>query len=223
MRPNVGHCVCSPHWRPPEDESLTVDSARVTGGLRGEPRADELSDDQDPAVRDMVRRLNQLLTRWCTPEPIRAYRGLRSRVGLDIIGDVPLVTRSFLSTAIVRDVAVSEFTMPKGPGGPNRVLADSLREDGLLAENVSNKLSNEPPRTESASRRPFGHAHRDARAHTWIVMGHLGATPRNKPTRLQLRRFQHRLFVAEGRQPQFGSSNRRRPVRLRLEGQLWMR
>jgi hypothetical protein len=46
---------------------------------------------------------------------------------------------------------------------------------------------------------------------------------RKKPTRLQLRRFQHRLFVAEERQPQFGSSKRRRPVRLPLEGQLWMR
>lgn len=32
--------------------------------------------------------------------------------------DVPLVTRSFLSTTIVRDVAVSEFTIPPGRGGP---------------------------------------------------------------------------------------------------------
>src|SRR5207302_3049259 len=55
------------------------------------------------------------------------------------------------------------------------------------------------------------------------VMGHLWSDTRNKPTRLQLRRFQHRLFVAEERQTQFGSSKRRRPVRLRLEGQLWMR
>ena len=86
--------------------------------LRGDPGADELSDEQDAAVRDIVRRLNQLLNRWRTPEPIRAYRGLRSRVGLDIVGDVPLVTRSFLSTTIVRGVAVSEFTVPPGPGGP---------------------------------------------------------------------------------------------------------
>lgn len=86
--------------------------------LRGEPQADALTDEQDAAVRDIVRRLNQVLNRWRTPEPIRAYRGLRSRVGLDIVADVPLVTRSFLSTTIVRDVAVSEFIKPPGPGGP---------------------------------------------------------------------------------------------------------
>lgn len=86
--------------------------------LRGEPRADALTDEQDTAVRVIVRRLNQMLNRWRTPEPIRAYRGLRSRVGFDVVADAPLVTRSFLSTTIVRDVAVSEFTLPPGPGGP---------------------------------------------------------------------------------------------------------
>lgn len=86
--------------------------------LRGEPGADELSDEQDAAVRDIVRHLNRTLNRWRTPEPIRAYRGLRSRVGFDTVADVPLVTRSFLSTTIVRDVALSEFTIPPGPGGP---------------------------------------------------------------------------------------------------------
>lgn len=86
--------------------------------LRSEPGADELSDEQDAAVRDIVRHLNRTLNRWRTSEPIRAYRGLRSRVGLDAVADVPLVTRSFLSTTIVRDVAVGEFTIPPGPGGP---------------------------------------------------------------------------------------------------------
>lgn len=86
--------------------------------LRGESGAAELDDEQDAAVRDIVRHLNRTLNRWRTPEPIRAYRGLRSRVGLDTVADVPLVTRSFLSTTIVRDVAVREFTIPPGPGGP---------------------------------------------------------------------------------------------------------
>lgn len=78
--------------------------------LRGEPRADELSDEQDAAVRDIVRRLNQTLSRWRTPEHVRAYRGVRSRVGLDTSPDGMLVTRSFLSTTIFRDVAVAQFT-----------------------------------------------------------------------------------------------------------------
>lgn len=92
--------------------------------LRGEPGADELSDVQDAAVRNIVRSLNQLVNRWRTPEPFRVYRGLRSRVGLDIGVDVPLVTRSFLSTTIVRDVAVSEFTVPPGVGGPALLMID---------------------------------------------------------------------------------------------------
>ncbi len=87
--------------------------------LRDEPRADELSDEQEAAVREIVRRLNQTLSRWRTPEPVRVYRGMRSRVGLDTSPDGVLVTRSFLSTTIFRDVAVAEFTRPPGPDGPS--------------------------------------------------------------------------------------------------------
>lgn len=92
--------------------------------LRGEPGADELSDVQDAAVRDIVRSLNQLVNRWRTPEPFRVYRGLRSRAGLDVSADVPLVTRSFLSTTTDRNVAVSEFTVPPGVSGPALLAID---------------------------------------------------------------------------------------------------
>lgn len=83
--------------------------------LRYEPGADELSDAELADVRDIVRGLSQLLERWRTPEPLRVYRGLRSRAGLT---DVRIITRSFLATTIVRDIAIDEFTVPPAPGGP---------------------------------------------------------------------------------------------------------
>ncbi|MGH9267058.1 MAG: ADP-ribosyltransferase [Acidimicrobiales bacterium] len=83
--------------------------------LRDEPGADELSDAELAEVRDIVRGLSRLVERWRTPEPLRVYRGLRSRAGLT---DVGMITRSFLATTIVRDVAIEEFTVPPAPSGP---------------------------------------------------------------------------------------------------------
>lgn len=89
----------------------------VNAVLRAERHPDELSNDELVAVRALVRDLDVLLARWRTPEPVRVYRGLRSRVGFDV-DESPAVSRSFLSTTVFRDVAVREFTVPPGPGGP---------------------------------------------------------------------------------------------------------
>lgn len=85
--------------------------------LRAERHPDELADDELVAVRTLVRDLDVLLARWRTPEPVRVYRGLRSRVGFDV-DESPAVSRSFLSTTVFRDVAIGEFTVPPGHGGP---------------------------------------------------------------------------------------------------------
>lgn len=85
--------------------------------LRAERHPDELSDDELVAVRALVRDLDVLLARWRTPEPVRVYRGLRSQVGFDV-DESPAVSGSFLSTTVFRDVAIGEFTVPPGPGGP---------------------------------------------------------------------------------------------------------
>ncbi len=61
--------------------------------LRDEPGADELSDAELAEVRDIVRALSGLVSRWRTPEPLRVYRGLRSRAGLT---DLRMITRSSL-------------------------------------------------------------------------------------------------------------------------------
>ncbi|MGI8807711.1 MAG: ADP-ribosyltransferase [Acidimicrobiales bacterium] len=42
---------------------------------------------------------------------------MRSRAALDI-DEVPLLSRSFLSTTIFPNVALEECTVPSGPGGP---------------------------------------------------------------------------------------------------------
>ncbi|HVA03757.1 MAG TPA: ADP-ribosyltransferase [Acidimicrobiales bacterium] len=67
-------------------------------------------------MRSIVGGLNELLKRWRTSEPLMVYRGLRSRTGLAL--DPNLESRSFLSITIARDVALGEFTVPGGPGGP---------------------------------------------------------------------------------------------------------
>ncbi len=85
--------------------------------LRAERNPDELSNDELVAVRALVGDIDVLVARWRTPEPVRVYRGLRSRVGFDV-DESPAVSRSFLSTAVFRDVDIGEFTVPPGPGGP---------------------------------------------------------------------------------------------------------
>ncbi|HVA44224.1 MAG TPA: ADP-ribosyltransferase [Acidimicrobiales bacterium] len=84
--------------------------------LRGERQAEDLSAVEAAEVRSIVMGLSELLKRWRTPEPLVVYRGLRSRTGLPL--DPNLEAASFLSTTIARDVALAEFTVPSGPGGP---------------------------------------------------------------------------------------------------------
>ncbi len=91
--------------------------------LRGERDPEGLSDDELARVRTLVRDLDELVARWRTPEPIRVYRGLRSRAGFDI-DEGPVVSSSFLSTTVSRDVAVEEFTNPPGPEGPALLQVD---------------------------------------------------------------------------------------------------
>lgn len=81
--------------------------------LRAERHPDELSNDELVAVRVLVRDLDVLLARWRTPEPVRVYRGMRNRVGFDV-DESPVVSRSFLSTTVFRDVAIREFTVSAG-------------------------------------------------------------------------------------------------------------
>jgi hypothetical protein len=98
-------------------QALDRTYALVNQVLRAERHPDELADEEFAAVRALVRDLDDLLARWRTPEPVRVYRGLRSRTGLRF-GQSPVVSRSFLSTTLFRDVAVAEFTTPPGTGGP---------------------------------------------------------------------------------------------------------
>lgn len=93
----------------------------VSGVLRGTLTYDDLDEDDADAIARIVTALDDLTTRWDTPEPLTVYRGQRSiertfdespRPGREFELD------SFVSTSIHRHVALEEFTEPPGPGGP---------------------------------------------------------------------------------------------------------
>ena len=89
--------------------------------LRDPSAADELSVEHTDLIDTIVRVLTEVTRRWRVPEPVRVYRGQRS---VDrIFGSEARVGRTiqpatFLSTSISREVALQEFTVPAGVGGP---------------------------------------------------------------------------------------------------------
>lgn len=84
--------------------------------LRRERELGDLSDAEAEVVVEISAGLNALVRRWATPEPMRVYRGLRRSDAVDLTSSE--VSRSFLSTSVARDVAITEFTAPPGSGGP---------------------------------------------------------------------------------------------------------
>lgn len=67
-------------------------------------------------VELVVEGLTRLVRRWSVPEPVRTYRGLRSRDALDLTS--LYVAETFVSTSLEREVAIEEFTVPPGESGP---------------------------------------------------------------------------------------------------------
>ncbi len=93
----------------------------VAAVLRGLRSPGDLTAPEAELVTMILRALPVSIARWEVPEPLRVYRGQRSVARL--LGSGPreervLVTASFLSTTIFREVALEEFTKPAGPGGP---------------------------------------------------------------------------------------------------------
>lgn len=93
----------------------------VSSVLRDPSVAENIVMDERRLVRSIVRVLTNVTRRWRVPEPAHVYRGQRSvdRVfGTTApVGQV-LEPETFLSTSVYRDVALDEFTVPPGRGGP---------------------------------------------------------------------------------------------------------
>ena len=93
----------------------------VSSVLRDPSVADNIAMDEERLVRTIVRVLTDATRRRRVPEPAHVYRGQRSvdRVfgGTARVGQV-LEPETSLSTSVYRDVALDEFTVPSGRGGP---------------------------------------------------------------------------------------------------------
>lgn len=83
--------------------------------LRREVDLGSLSPDEANTVEMVVEGLTRLVRRWSVPEPVRTYRGLRSRDALDLTS--LYVAETFVSTSLEREIAIEEFTVPPGARG----------------------------------------------------------------------------------------------------------
>jgi len=96
-------------------QSLDRGYELVNRVLRREVDVGALAPDEANTVEVIVEGLTALVRRWSSPEPVRAYRGLRSRDAIDLTS--LYIAETFVSTSLDREVAVDEFTVPPGESG----------------------------------------------------------------------------------------------------------